>query len=338
MLLENFPCPLCNSSRNSLASGYSSKTGELMVSGTCEICGELWISAEAISDTPKKELHLLSAYFRKLRDERVKPERIFSSGIKQLLADLPRYSVEQKIQLLLTRLGDVSKYAGQLLQFDPVLDYPIAYGVNESEAAFFISALIQGGHLVQGSIPSLEEHGIRASVDDVIASHTPDPDEEEPEFLAITVEGWREIQRLKSVGKNSSRAFIAMWFNDEMDDIYENGIKPAVLESGYLPERVDRLEFINRIDDEIIARLKDARFVIADYTGHRHGVYFEAGFGWGAGKTVIGLCKKNHLEGLHFDTRQYNMIDYSDVDELRTRLLNRILAVEGRGPERKQPS
>jgi hypothetical protein len=35
---------------------------------------------------------------------------------------------------------------------------------------------------------------------------------------------------------------------------------------------------------------------------------------------------------VHFDTRQYNTIDYADTDDLRTRLQYRIEAILGKGP------
>jgi nucleoside 2-deoxyribosyltransferase len=65
---------------------------------------------------------------------------------------------------------------------------------------------------------------------------------------------------------------------------------------------------------------------VADFTGHRGGVYYEAGFALGLGRPVIWTCHKDHLTQAHFDTRQYNHIEWSDSRELRERLRNRILA------------
>jgi len=93
---------------------------------------------------------------------------------------------------------------------------------------------------------------------------------------------------------------------------------------------------VNRIDDEIIGRIKASRFMVADFTGHRQGVYFEAGMMLGLGRTVIWMCKDNDLANSHFDTRQYNFINYSGVEEAQKRLYDRIMAIEGAGPERKE--
>ncbi len=92
---------------------------------------------------------------------------------------------------------------------------------------------------------------------------------------------------------------------------------------------------MNRIDDEIIGRIRASRFIVADFTGHRQGVYFEAGMMLGLGRTVIWMCKDEELKASHFDTRQYNFINYKSVDEARKRLYDRIMAIEGAGPEKK---
>jgi hypothetical protein len=75
--------------------------------------------------------------------------------------------------------------------------------------------------------------------------------------------------------------------------------------------------------------------MVADFTGQRAGVYFEAGLMQGIGRTVIWLCRNEVLSsdgGLHFDIRQFNFIAYSSVEDARKRLYNRILALEGQGP------
>ena len=69
-----------------------------------------------------------------------------------------------------------------------------------------------------------------------------------------------------------------MWFDRQMNEAYERGFQIGVLKAGYNPARIDRVQHVNRIDDEIIVQIREADFVVADFTGHRAGVYFEAGF------------------------------------------------------------
>jgi len=125
-----------------------------------------------------------------------------------------------------------------------------------------------------------------------------------------------------------------------MNDVYEQAIAPAIIEAGYQPLRIDRLEHVNRIDDEIIGQIKRSRFMVADFTGQRHGVYFEAGLMLGIERTVIWMCRKEDFakHGLHFDIRQFNFIAYESTAEARKRLYDRILALEGQGPFTETPA
>ena len=79
--------------------------------------------------------------------------------------------------------------------------------------------------------------------------------------------------------------------------------------------------------------IRSARFVVADYTGARGGVYYEAGFAHGLGLPVVFMAKEGTT--IHFDTRQYNTIFWKaeDLADARERLKNRILATLGRGPK-----
>ena len=152
----------------------------------------------------------------------------------------------------------------------------------------------------------------------------------------LTVAGHVRLAELEAAHTPSSKAFIAMWFDDSMNEAWEHGIAPAVRDAGYEPVRIDRKEHINKIDDEIVAEIRRARFLVADFThgdlGARGGVYYEAGFAHGLNIPVIFCCRKDRLEEVHFDTRQYNHIVWETPGELRDLLAKRIAAVLGDGP------
>ncbi len=133
---------------------------------------------------------------------------------------------------------------------------------------------------------------------------------------------------------NSTKAFVAMWFNEEMDLPYQQGIQIGIEKAGYEPVRVDGIQHVNKICDEIIAAINSAKFVVADFTGDRGGVYYEAGYAMGRGLPVIWTCRGDHLDGIHFDIRQYNCIvwDKDKPEELATALNNRIRAICNPGP------
>ena len=172
----------------------------------------------------------------------------------------------------------------------------------------------------------------------------------------VEVLGYRHIEELET-NPDSSQCFVALWFDPSMEQAYEKGIKPAIEEAGFTPIRVDQEEYLGKVDDKIISEIKRSRFVVADFThkkadirdgkcdeteeghlrlGARGGVYYEAGFAEGIGLNVIPTCRSDMINDVHFDTRQLNHIVWSDVDELRERLENRILRVIGEGPNARQ--
>ncbi len=151
----------------------------------------------------------------------------------------------------------------------------------------------------------------------------------------VTVEGYGRIAD-QATNVDSSQAFVAMWFDESMNEACQDGIEPGIRDAGYEPFRVDRKEHTNKIDDEIIAEIRRSRFVVADFTqgdsGARGGVYYEAGFAHGLGLQVIFTCKEGDVDKLHFDTNHYNHIVWTTPEDLREKLKNRILAVIGEGP------
>ena len=151
----------------------------------------------------------------------------------------------------------------------------------------------------------------------------------------VTVAGYRQISELRA-NVDSDQAFVAMWFADSMAEAYGKGIEPAIREAGFNPLRIDQKDHANRIEDEIIAEIRRSRFLVADFTqgedGARGGVYYEAGFAHGLGLPVIFTCHQHSFDTLHFDTSHYNHIVWSEPDELREKLANRIRAVIGQGP------
>ena len=143
----------------------------------------------------------------------------------------------------------------------------------------------------------------------------------------LTSSSYKKIEELESRNKDSKQAFVAMWFNPELKNIYDNYIFKAIDEAKFKPLRIDGKEHINKICDEIIADIRKSRFIVADFTGHRGGVYYETGFAHGLGIPVIWTCRKDDIDNLHFDIRQYNCIIWETGDDLYKRLKDRIEAV-----------
>lgn len=148
----------------------------------------------------------------------------------------------------------------------------------------------------------------------------------------ITVRGHAHLAELNAGNNESEQVFVAMWLDEAMNAAWKEGIQPAVKEAGYTPHRIDQEEFIDKIDDRITAKIRQSRFLVADFTGHRGGVYYEAGFAHGLDIPVIFSCREDHFDEIHFDTRQYNCIGWKGPEDLKDSLVKRICAAIGDGP------
>ena len=142
----------------------------------------------------------------------------------------------------------------------------------------------------------------------------------------LTASGWGHVRELRRTQRDSNQAFVAMWFHRELDHVYENGFKAALDDTGYQSIRIDLIEHNEKICDRIVAEIRRSGLLIADVTGNRPGVYFEAGFAMGLGLPVIWTCRDTDIDDVHFDTRQYNHIVWKDAANLKTRLADRIEA------------
>jgi hypothetical protein len=149
----------------------------------------------------------------------------------------------------------------------------------------------------------------------------------------MSVKGLLAAEALSASGANSAQGFVAMWFDKSMDDVWVNGFDPAIRAAGFRPQRIDTKEYVGGISDEIMAEIRRSRFVVADYTGHRQGVYFEAGFALGLGLTVIPTCRSYDIPKLHFDIRHLNTLSWNTPSDLADSLNKRIRALIGIGPD-----
>lgn len=163
----------------------------------------------------------------------------------------------------------------------------------------------------------------------------------------IKMDGLRYYENNLRQKQRNHQGFVAMWFNDKTDpenhkpdmgNVYTKAIKPAIEnEDRFNAVRIDCVEYCNDINDEMIAQIRKSKFMVADLTGYRGGVYYEAGFAEGLGLPVIYTCQKQWLEGVpdkniekvHFDINHKNIIIWEDdkLEDFKTRLINRINAV-----------
>jgi hypothetical protein len=295
-------CPLCGHPPRQIRKDPS---GRDALAVECERCGRFSISETLmVTGLEAAQKPLLSAYCRRL-PEGSDPPRITTTTADEFMRTLPSYTPPEKMDNLLELLGRRSAAPGEFAPFTPGVDYPLLIARDPKEVQFLLSELTNRGFIGTSNAG-----------------------------IWLKLAGWERLEEIRKKGRLSNRAFVAMWFDKTMDDVYANAIKPAIRDAGYDPLRIDRHEHVNRIDDEIIAQIRRSRFMVADFTGQRYGVYFEAGMMMGLGRAVIWLCDKRELDEakLHFDVRQFNFIDYESTEEAKKRLYIRILAIEGEGP------
>lgn len=277
----------------------------------CPRCGRFEISRSAAMSMPhltKEGAHLprLMAALRRA-SESGSPLVLRTDNTQEIIsaAPVPR-TLTDALDRLVQYIGDHVETPEGVVPFNPQTDYPL---LAASGPDAFIYYLQKARDLGLVELTRLEV-GTAARLD---------------------VRGWERMLELRRTRPASRQAFVAMWFSDETRDAWLKGIQPALDETGYDPVRVDLIEHNDPIDDLILLEIRRSGLMVADFTGHRNGVYFEAGFAMGLDIPVIRTCREDEIGELHFDTRQYNHIVWNAPEDLKESLIRRIEATAGQG-------
>jgi nucleoside 2-deoxyribosyltransferase len=274
----------------------------------CKICGKYsfsHINEDQFEDNKSNkkfidDKYLISSFLR----ENFENDKIINLKDFHLLNMIdyikkPKNPIES-IDKIILFINSKVKTPYEYYTFELKYDYSIVFARNEQEFKYYLLSSLKPEI---NFLESNQNNGYRLSLN-----------------------GWKRLDDIQNKIIDSKKAFVAMWFDDGMDNYYINGIKKALENTGYIPIRVKELQHNEKIDDKIIAEIKKSGLFIADFTGHRGGVYFEAGFALGLNIPVIWCCKKDHLKDIHFDTRQYNHIIWENENDLYEKLLDRIEA------------
>ena len=292
---------------------------------SCPTCGEYSMHREALAllDFPGntiREQHSakMSAYLRNRHIHGLPPHVIYINSVSaqtvtfaisfdQMIAQFPKL-ISDRLDLVLSNLVRLSTYAGEFIKISPD-DYSLFYAdKNNPTAQIYIMKQLILDNLIEMNTQSNVMHF--------------------PNEVRLTPSGWNRVSDLEQGDrKDNTKVFIAMSFDPSLVTAYEQGIAKAISDNGYIPIRVDYEEHIDQISDRIIADIKACKYIVADFTFNKGGVYFEAGFALGLGKPVIWTCRDDHLDGLHFDTRQYNHIVWANDHDLYNKLNTRIKAI-----------
>ncbi len=166
-------------------------------------------------------------------------------------------------------------------QINPIVDYPLLVVRDQAEMTGAVQECINSG---------------------LMAGHK------------ITSMGWERIEALRKTQPDSRLAFVAMSFADDLLSAYTDGIKPGIEDTNYFSAyRLDKVEHNDKIDDHILADIRRAGLIVADFSHNRGSVYFEAGYALGLGiPESSGLVVSKDFDQIQFDTRQYPYIVWGD--------------------------
>jgi nucleoside 2-deoxyribosyltransferase len=221
---------------------------------------------------------------------------------------LPKLSPKDKIFQLLEYLHSLTNYDGELVE----IDLHTLHQKNVWRKMFFSSI----GELNFYLDSLKEKNWVQVFYDGG------------PFYrVQLTLAGLTEVGNYLE-SKNSNICFVAMSFDAALMEIYTNAIQPAIIETGFVPFILhgEHIETGLTINDAMIAAIKKAKFTIADFTQHKSGVYFEAGFALGRGQKVIYTCREGDIDNAHFDTRNYQHILWKDAADLKRKLIDKIEA------------
>lgn len=131
-----------------------------------------------------------------------------------------------------------------------------------------------------------------------------------------------------------NQIFVAMMFSDETNDVYQNCYKKVIQSLNYACMRIDEKDFTGSIISEITSEISDSVAIIADLTGNRGGVYYEAGVARGLQLCnhpikLLLTCKQDFFnkEKVHFDVSGDNILLYNDTSDLIEKLNKRLQTV-----------
>lgn len=284
---------------------------------SCRICGRYEISLEAASairHVVPNQMYLFS-WVTRTASERGSPLVLTTSNLRELIdnvtvPDSP-FEIVDNIVLYVSKKSNTAAASVELT----AIDYPLAFAKSDHEFAFLIQKAVELGYLEKASGGG---HQYR-----------------------LGLEGWRRVAELRKARHDSNHAFVAMWFSEKTES-YRKAVKAGIESAGYSPIIADEREFTGNIMDFVLSRIRESRFVVADFTvtpeeriklsgddelenakikgGTRGGVYYEAGFAKGVGLKVIHTCKRENMSinRLHFDIMQENTIFWTDEDVEQT--------------------
>jgi hypothetical protein len=115
----------------------------------------------------------------------------------------------------------------------------------------------------------------------------------------------------KKYSEDEDLCFVLMPFREELDDIYREIIKPAVVNNGMKCIRADEIYNVGPIMDDVWEQIQKASIIVAELTGRNPNVFYELGIAHAIKKKAILLTQS--IEDIPFDLRHQRCIVYSNT-------------------------
>lgn len=227
----------------------------------------------------------------------------------------------QKIDKIMLALGKLSKFDGDNISLSRAASWSL----------LFIKRFDQDGIYFPETakvIDAQEKHIVDFLKDQEFIDMNYTKKNSSPKRVEIVVlpKGSAKIDELQKYQTNSNQAFVAMSFSEEMEPVRE-AIRNAIIKAGYKPVLMDELKHNKQIIPTMFDTIQQSKFVIAEFTEHNNGAYYEAGYAEGLGKEVINVCEEDAFKsGAHFDIKQKNTVMWESYEDLENKLYDHIKA------------
>ena len=128
----------------------------------------------------------------------------------------------------------------------------------------------------------------------------------------------------------------------KFDKRFEDVFKPAILDAGLDPYRVDRDPSVEIPIESIEEQIRNASVCLADITTDNPNVWYELGFAFAAGRPVVMVCSSERTLGkFPFDIQHRTIILYkpespSDFESLKKSITEKVKALQNKSEAIRQ--
>lgn len=293
-------CVLCSAPLETAAT-FSSLTEGGSVS--CRRCGKFRMTVEAWEDARSQTGREWISCATRQASEQGHPLTVTNREWDRIVNAHRSSYIRENADKLLDFIARKANRPGKKHGFNVEFDFSVIDATSSAELSWYISYLVEAGLISCVSGVTCE----------------------------LTYKGWDFLVGPASAVAVPGRCFVAMSFQPEHDVIYSDGIEPAVRDAGYEPVILKNVPTNQDINYRILVEIRRSEIVVADFTGQRAGVYFEAGFAAALQREVFWCCRQAEMGEVHFDTNHFQYIDWRDPADLRARLAEKIVAIRGVG-------